>query len=129
MDKGLMRVFTAISGWQTPEDFGHDNDGYVTFEPDPKTQRKSAFFWKADMSHEHLNAMWLSDQTFVRRALVALAMLLPFSAQADPARDEFVQATVVAYIRERAVQVPITQHVTNAVEGWETYQRLIKEKQ
>ena len=129
MDKGLMRVFTAISGWQTPEDFGHDNDGYVTFEPDPKTNRKSAFFWKADMSHEHLNAMWLSDQTFVRRALVALAMLLPFSAQADTARDEFVQATVVAYIRERAVQVPITQHVTNAVEGWETYQRLIKEKQ
>ena len=66
MESGLMRVFTAISGWQTPEDFGHDNDGYVTFEHDPKTQRKSAFLWKPDMSHEHLDAMWLRDQTFVR---------------------------------------------------------------
>jgi hypothetical protein len=67
MSPDLLKVFTAISGWQTPEDFGRDNDGYVTFEPDPTTQRKSAFFWKPDYSHEHLNAMWLSDQTFVRR--------------------------------------------------------------
>jgi hypothetical protein len=67
MDAGLLKVFTAISRWQTPEDFGHDNDGYVTFEPDPKTNHKSAFLWKEDMSHEHLQAMWLSDQTFVRR--------------------------------------------------------------
>jgi hypothetical protein len=67
MDQGLLKIFTAISGWQTPENFGRDNDGYITFETDPATQRKSAFLWKSDMSHEHLNAMWLSDQTFVKR--------------------------------------------------------------
>lgn len=67
MEQGLMRVFTAISGWKHPEDFGRDNDGYVTFEDDPKTKAQSAFFWKPDMSHEHLQTMWMGGQTFVRR--------------------------------------------------------------
>jgi hypothetical protein len=67
MDEGLLKVFKAISGWRTPEEFGHENDGYVTFEDDPKTKRRSAFFWKQDYSHEHLNAMWMGGQTFVKR--------------------------------------------------------------
>lgn len=67
MDEGLMKVFQAISGWRTPEDFGHENDGYVTFEDDPKTQGRAAFFWKSDYSHEHLRSLWVSGQTFVRR--------------------------------------------------------------
>ena len=67
MEEGLMKVFQAISGWRTPEDFGHENDGYVTFEEDPRTHCRSAFFWKPDFSHEHLCSMWMGGQTFVRR--------------------------------------------------------------
>lgn len=67
MDQGLMKVFQAISGWRSPEDFGHENDGYVTFEDDPKNQSRSAFLWKPDFTHEHLNTMWMGGQTFVRR--------------------------------------------------------------
>ena len=67
MDEGLMKVFKAISGWRTPEEFGHDNDGYVTFEDDPRTHARAAFLWKPDFSHEHLQSMWMGGQTFVRR--------------------------------------------------------------
>jgi hypothetical protein len=67
VDQELLKVFQAISGWRTPEEFGHENDGYVTFEEDRKTHCRAAFFWKPDYSHEHLNAMWLGGQTFVRR--------------------------------------------------------------
>lgn len=67
MSTKLTQVFEAVSGWRTPENFGHDNDGYVTFENDPKTKCTEAFFWKADMSHEHLQTMWMGGQTFVRR--------------------------------------------------------------
>lgn len=66
MSTKLTQVFEAVSGWRTPENFGHDNDGYVTFEHDPKSNRKAAFLWKADMSHEHLRSMWMGGQTFVR---------------------------------------------------------------
>jgi hypothetical protein len=130
MDQGLLKVFQAISGWRTPEEFGHENDGYVTFEEDRKTHCRSAFFWKADYSHEHLNAMWLGGQTFVRRAaLVALALFLPFSTQADPARDEFVREVTVTLIKNQASWLDVTNHVKQSMDGWNEYQRLVEEKQ
>jgi hypothetical protein len=67
MNKNLIKVFEQVSGWRTPEEFGHENDGHVTFEDDPKTKRRAAFLWKPDFSHEHLQAMWMSGQTFVRK--------------------------------------------------------------
>lgn len=67
MSPDLLKVFQAISGWRTPEEFGYENDGYVTFDRDPKTHFKEAFLWKQDYSHEHLRMMWLGGQTFVRR--------------------------------------------------------------
>ncbi len=67
MDPGLLKVFQAISGWRTPDEFGHENDGHVTFEGDPKLHRREAFLWKPDYSHEHLRTLWLGGQTFVRR--------------------------------------------------------------
>ncbi len=63
----MTRLFEAASNWKTPENFGHENDGYVTFEEDPKTHKRTAFLWKADMAHEPLRTTWLCGQTFVRR--------------------------------------------------------------
>lgn len=67
MESKLIKVFERLSGWKTPDTFGHENDGYITFETDPKTHATEAFLWKSDMSHEHLQSMWLCGQTFVRR--------------------------------------------------------------
>jgi hypothetical protein len=67
MSPDLLKVFQAISGWRTPESFGHENDGYVTFDKDPKTHKTEAFLWKADMAHEHLHTMWLAGTQFVKR--------------------------------------------------------------
>jgi hypothetical protein len=63
----LIKVFESVSAWRSPETFGHENDGYITFEKDPKTLKKEAFFWKADLSHEHLHTMWLGGTQFVKR--------------------------------------------------------------
>jgi hypothetical protein len=67
MNPQLCKLFEAVSGWLTPQNFGAENEGYVTFETDPKTHRREAFLWKADGSHEHLRATWLAGQSFVRR--------------------------------------------------------------
>jgi hypothetical protein len=130
MDQGLMKVFKAISGWRTPEEFGHENDGYVTFEDDPKTHHRAAFFWKPDYSHEHLNTMWMGGQTFVRRLIVGLALIIPFSAQAEPnPRDEFVREVTITLIRNQASWLNATNHVRQASEAWYEYQRIVEEKE
>lgn len=67
MEQNLIRLFEKLSGWRTPEDFAQDNEGYVTFEDDPKSHRREAFLWKPDGSHEHLETMWVAGHTFVRR--------------------------------------------------------------
>lgn len=66
MNPQLRKVFEHVSGWMNPETYGHEHDGYVTFEEDPKTRRRDAFLWKLDGSHEHLHKMWLCGETFVR---------------------------------------------------------------
>lgn len=67
MNPQLLKVFERVSGWMSPERFGYEHDGYVTFEEDPKTRHREAFLWKPDGSHDHLRKMWLGGQTFVRR--------------------------------------------------------------
>ena len=67
MVESLIKTFESVSDWRTPEKFGRDNDGYITFERNPKTYRSEAFLWKADMSHEHLQTMWLAGTQFVKR--------------------------------------------------------------
>jgi hypothetical protein len=61
--------------------------------------------------------------------LVALALVLPFSAQADPARDEFVREVTVTLIKNQASWLDVTNHVKQSMDGWNEYQRLVEEKQ
>jgi hypothetical protein len=130
MDEGLMKVFKAISGWRTPEEFGHDNDGYVTFEDNPKSHGRAAFLWKPDFSHEHLQSMWMGGHTFVRRLIVGLALVIPFSAQAEPLpRDEFVREVVLSLIRNNPSWSDINGHVQDATGAWYEYQRIVEEKE
>jgi hypothetical protein len=69
MNDRNLKTFYKISGWQTPLDFGQSNDGLVTVEEDPRTHNHEAFFWDADMRHEHLQTMWMDGHYFVRRFL------------------------------------------------------------
>jgi len=129
MVPALIKTFESVCAWRSPESFGHENDGYVTFDKDPKTHKTEAFLWKADMSHDHLQMMWLGGQTFVKRALVALVILSPFSTKADTARDEFIREVTVTLIVNQASWLNVTNHVKQAVDGWNEYQRLVKEKE
>lgn len=67
MVPALIKTFESVSAWRSPETFGHENDGYVTFEKCVKTHTTEAFLWKADLSHEHLSTMWLGGTQFVKR--------------------------------------------------------------
>lgn len=67
MGPSLLKLFEAVSGWHTPETFGREHDGYVTFEKNPKTRLKDAFFWTTEGDHEPLRQMWLGGHTFVRK--------------------------------------------------------------
>lgn len=67
MEQKLIHAFETVSDWRTKESFEHENDGYVTFEKDPKTHKTEAFLWKQDMSNEHLQTMWLAGTRFVKR--------------------------------------------------------------
>lgn len=67
MEPALIKTFESMSAWRSPETFGHMNDGYVTFDKDPKTHKTEAFLWKADLSHDHLQTMWMAGTQFVKR--------------------------------------------------------------
>ena len=67
MEPALIKTFESMSEWRSLETFGHMNDGYVTLDKDPKTRKTEAFLWKADMSHEHLQTMWMAGTQFVKR--------------------------------------------------------------
>jgi len=64
----LLKNFERLSGWMTPESFEHENDGYVTLEENAAHHGYEAFLWKPDMSHEHLQTMWMAGHWFVRRS-------------------------------------------------------------
>lgn len=69
MTEPYRKTFHKLSGWQTAAAFGRANDGLVTIEEDPRTHKHEAFFWDADMGHEHLQTMWMDGHYFVRRFL------------------------------------------------------------
>lgn len=67
MGHALLKLFETVSGWHLPVTFGRENYGFVTFEMNPKTRQKDAFFWAADGDPEPLRQMRLGGHTFVRK--------------------------------------------------------------